>query len=146
MNRSVIFLIIGILVAFVSLTFLYNQKKSDEEMFESIERGQVFYNSKCALCHQENGEGVPGLYPPLRENFCLLDKNKSIDILLYGLSGTNIVNGLPYNEVMHPVMGTDQQLSDVLNFASQAFCNAKPIFTADEVKRRRGRKPMQSNQ
>ena len=30
-----------------------------------MQRGAVLYQTKCLMCHQVSGQGVPPLYPPL---------------------------------------------------------------------------------
>ena len=38
------------------------------ELVPSINRGRILYVANCTLCHQVNGRGVPGTYPPLAES------------------------------------------------------------------------------
>ena len=99
--------------------------------------GKNFYAQKCSLCHQENGEGIEGIYAPLSKSTTLLNKNKSIDILLNGMSGTTIIDGLPYSSVMHPVIGTDEELSEVLNYCLVNFCNQPGTITSHDIALRR---------
>ncbi|MCI0454943.1 MAG: cytochrome c, partial [Candidatus Dadabacteria bacterium] len=50
--------------------------------------GSVVYANICAACHQANGQGVPGAFPPLAGSEWLLkDAETPILIVLHGLQG-----------------------------------------------------------
>jgi len=50
--------------------FLYKQKKKEEgegaQGGENLPDGAELFTTHCASCHQANGEGVPGAFPPLK--------------------------------------------------------------------------------
>ena len=57
----------------------------------------------CQTCHQENGEGLPNLYPPLAGSDLLTgDPSIPIAIILHGMQGEVEVKGQKYNNVMAP--------------------------------------------
>lgn len=62
--------------------------------------GAEIFMYYCMSCHQADGSGVPGMYPPLQKsNWVNGDKNRLIKILLNGLEGEIEVNGETYSIV-----------------------------------------------
>ena len=58
-------------------------------MDELMQEGQRVYNATCAACHMPNGEGLPGVFPALKNSKIVLeDKAAHIDIVLHGKTGT----------------------------------------------------------
>ncbi|MGC9341250.1 MAG: c-type cytochrome, partial [Bacteroidales bacterium] len=53
-----------------------------------LENGEDVYKKHCLACHQTDGSGNPGMYPPL-DNTKMVngDKEELIKIILNGLSG-----------------------------------------------------------
>ena len=47
-----------------------------------------------------DGKGVKGIYPPLANSDYLIDINKTIHSIKYGLKGPIIVKGEKYNFIM----------------------------------------------
>ncbi|MEZ4698744.1 MAG: cytochrome c [Rhodothermales bacterium] len=98
--------------------------------------GQEIYLTRCTSCHQMSGEGVPGVFPPLKESpFVTGDKGRLIRVLLNGLSGEVEVNGVTYSGMMPP-WGSfldDQQVADVLTYIRSNFGNSAEAVTAAEV-------------
>ena len=83
--------------------------------------GAGVYQTNCAACHQANGQGVPGAFPPLAGHAGELLTSQGRDylptVLLYGLQGPIDVQGTTYNGVM-PAWSqlSDEQLAAVVNF------------------------------
>ncbi|MEY3688885.1 MAG: Copper-containing nitrite reductase precursor [Bacteroidota bacterium] len=129
--------IILIISAFASMTYIVSQSIGNYQgniTKNKHAKGEELYNQRCATCHLENGEGVQDLYPPLQSSdFLRNDKSRIINVLLQGLSGPVTVNGIPYNSVMHPVPGTDRDLSEVLNYVYARFGNGEYTFTPEEI-------------
>ncbi len=104
------------------------------------------YATVCAACHQGNGLGVPGAFPPLAGHApTVLARPGGRDYLarlvLYGLHGPITVDGRGYNGAM-PGWGdvrSDQQLADALDHVLMAWGNATALppsfvpFTAAEI-------------
>jgi cytochrome c oxidase subunit 2 len=58
-------------------------------MEESMVLGEKVYNANCAACHMPNGEGLPGVFPALKDSqIALEDQPKHIDVLINGVTGT----------------------------------------------------------
>lgn len=63
--------------------------------------GSTIYNGKCSSCHQPNGQGVPGAFPPLAGSpFVVEDPAIPVRIVLRGLHGPIEVEGSTFNGVM----------------------------------------------
>src|SRR5215468_998154 len=61
--------------------------------------GAVIYTRTCNACHQANGNGLPGQFPPLVKSEWLAEKEpgRIIRIVLNGLNGELNMNGQVYN-------------------------------------------------
>ena len=97
--------------------------------------GEKIYESYCAPCHQLNGKGAEGRFPPLAGTSWIKgDKKKLIDVILNGLEGNIDVNGIGYNGVMpkHAFL-SDDEVASVLTFIRKEFGTAKDSVTSNEV-------------
>ena len=107
----------------------------DDGLKESIERGKGEYQGVCLACHMNNGQGIPGVFPPLAESDYLMeDTDRAIKSLIEGLQGKIVVNGTEYNQVM-PASGLDDQaIADVLNYVMNSWGNdAEKMLTKKKV-------------
>lgn len=98
--------------------------------------GAGVYNSKCAVCHQMDGTGIPGVYPSLvGSEFALGDPELSIKIVLHGFQGPIERNGTRYNGVMQPWKNdlSDQEIADVLTFVRTSWGNSASEISAETV-------------
>lgn len=71
------------------------------------------YSSTCAPCHQAEGQGMPGQFPPLAgSQWVTEDPETPIRVVLLGMTGPIEVGGTTYNGVM-PAQGqlTDEQIA-----------------------------------
>ena len=58
-------------------------------MEELMALGEKVYNANCAACHQQNGQGIPGVFPGLKGSAIALgDVKEHIDIVVNGKAGT----------------------------------------------------------
>ena len=102
--------------------------------------GSQVYASHCASCHQPNGEGVPGAFPPLKGDPVVIDKDptRHIDIVLYGLHGTAI-GGVSYETPMpaHAQVLSDPEIAAVINHERTNWGNNAPTVTPKDVTKMR---------
>ncbi|UZX14670.1 cytochrome c [Thermus sp. PS18] len=117
----------------------------------TAQSGQALYGQYCASCHQANGQGLPGAFPPLAGHVPEILAKKDgrtylLDVVLFGLQGQIKVKGQTYNGSM-PAWGPqlkDDLIAAILNHITTAFSNKPPAgfkpYTADEVKKERARK------
>jgi len=101
---------------------------------ERIKAGEVIYNQTCFACHQANGQGLPGIFPPLAgSDFLMADAKRAIGIVIEGLQGEIVVNNVKYNQVMTPQNLTDEQIANVLTFVMNSWGNEHNPITPAEV-------------
>jgi nitrite reductase (NO-forming) len=101
------------------------------------EKGKQVYMGLCFACHQPDGKGLPGAFPPLAgSDFLLADRDRAVRIVLKGLTGPVTVNGQTLNSAMPPqeAVLTDAQIADVLTFVYNSWGNKGDAFRADQVK------------
>ena len=100
--------------------------------------GAQVYSSRCANCHQSNGQGVSGAFPPLDgTDWVTGDKGRIVRILLHGMQGEVDVQGVTYNGVM-PAWGSqlsDAEIAAVITHVRQSWSNSASEVVADEVRR-----------
>jgi nitrite reductase (NO-forming) len=108
-----------------------------------LERGKQHFLTSCFACHLANGEGIPGVFPPLANaDFLNADKDRAIRIITRGLSGPVTVNGKTYNNVMPPqVQLDDAAVADVLTYVMNSWGNKGGTVTPNDVKRARSENP-----
>lgn len=127
---------IGFLTAliFAVLILLSFQQKPKFDLKASIARGKEIYSAQCISCHQEQGEGIEDIYPPLaKSDYLMADKNRSIEQVIRGISGEMKVNGKLYNSAMSGFDLTDEEVSDVLNYIRNSWNNKGTAVTPEEV-------------
>lgn len=111
------------------------QSKPGFDLKASTARGKEVYIAYCVSCHMENGEGVPDVFPPVaKSDYLMADKKRSIQQVLYGITGEIKVNGKTYNTDMTGFDLSDQEVSDVLNYIRNSFGNKGGAVTPAEVK------------
>lgn len=100
--------------------------------------GKRVYTNICMTCHQADGKGQAGVYPPLAgSEWVMGNEERIIRIVLHGLNGPIMVEGKEYNNVMTP-LGTvlkDEQVANVLSYIRQEWGNSAPDVSADTVAR-----------
>lgn len=68
---------------------------------DPVAAGKVVYENNCLSCHQANGQGVPGVFPPLVGSEWVVGSPETlVQIILYGLQGPLQVAGTNYNGAM----------------------------------------------
>ncbi len=132
--------LVALMGAFVlfSAAALYNPEnaQADFAVLSPMEDGQEIYMTRCMSCHQTNGEGVQGGFPPLAESeYVSGDKGVVIRMILGGLSGEIEVKGTTYSGMMPPWGGflNDEQIAQVLTYVRSSFGNDADAVTVEEV-------------
>ena len=107
--------------------------------------GSSIFATNCAACHQLNGQGVPGVYPPLKDtvgDYVRVPAGRVYlaHVVSFGMTGTIASQDKTYNGVMQPrAQLSDADVADVLNHVLTEL-NAAVLpkgflrFTAEEVK------------
>ncbi|HEX4854889.1 cytochrome D1 domain-containing protein [Arenimonas sp.] len=99
------------------------------------EAGEAGYLANCAACHQANGAGLAGAFPPLKDSDWIeKDPNAALNAVLAGLNGKITVNGQEYNAVM-PAMSHlgDADIAAILNHVMHKLNDSDVRFTPAQV-------------
>lgn len=98
--------------------------------------GEKIYDIYCATCHQKDGKGASGRFPPLAgTDWVTGDKTRLIALVLNGLEGSITVNGETFINAMpqHSFL-SDEETANVLSYIRQNFGNKASAIRPDEVK------------
>jgi len=108
-----------------------------------VQAGRSLFAGTCSVCHQANGEGLPGVFPPLaKSDFLATDPARAIDVVLRGLTGKVAVNGTDYNSVMPPMNQlNDDEVANILTYVLNSWGNAGGRISTGQVKKARDAKP-----
>lgn len=107
---------------------------AEKTLPEKIEHGKIVYGSTCFACHQAEGQGITGVFPPLaKADYLNEDVNRAIQIVLFGKSGEITVNGEKYNNIMPKQNLTDEEVADVLTYIYNSWGNNKTEITPQMV-------------
>jgi nitrite reductase (NO-forming) len=104
---------------------------------QQIKAGAALYKGTCSVCHQDNGEGLPDVFPPLaKADYLMADARRAIEIVLNGLSGPVTVNGRRYNSVMPPMSQlNDDEVANILTYSMNSWGNSADAIKPAEVAR-----------
>jgi nitrite reductase (NO-forming) len=111
-----------------------NSTPTSQNNSKTPESGEAIYKRTCLVCHQPNGEGVPGTFPPLAKSDFLIDRENTISQVINGKMGELTVNGVKYNNIMPPQILNDDEIAAVLTYVYANFGNTGKPVTADDVK------------
>lgn len=104
---------------------------------ERVRMGAMVYTQVCQACHQANGEGIPGAFPPLAKADYLKNVGASIHAVIKGLQGEITVNGVKYNGVMPAQNLSNEEVANVMTYVYNNFGNDGTVVTPDMVQAQR---------
>jgi len=88
--------------------------------------GRAIFNVQCVVCHQPDGKGVPGNFPPLARNpDIFLTRDFPARVVLFGMSGKINVLGQAIDGTMPPLGDVleDEEIAAVVTYVRGAFGN-----------------------
>jgi len=100
-----------------------------------VAAGAKVFEVTCMACHQADGKGLPGAFPPLAgSDYLLGDKERAVGVVVRGLDGEVVVNGVKFNSIM-PAMTqlSDQEIADALTYAMNSWGNDGGAVTVSQV-------------
>ena len=113
------------------------QATQQQAELSPAERGKKIFAANCQTCHQANGLGVAGQYPPLAgSEFTTGGSRRMGMIVLKGLQGPVTVKGQQYGSaVMQPwdKTLTDQKIADVMTYERSEWGNNASPVTAEQI-------------
>ena len=98
--------------------------------------GERLYLTHCSACHQVSGEGLPGVFPPLKGSGVVNkdDATKHIHVVLDGMEGAR-AGGVVYASAMPPFAGmlSDAEIAGIIDYERSAWGNHGIPVTAAQV-------------
>jgi len=102
-----------------------NGEGGSEEEFLWKELGSKVYSRSCAACHQQDGEGIPGAFPPLADNaFVQSQPSEVIRTIYNGRGGMPSFSGDLSNE----------ELAAVISYIRNTWGNEAEPTEPDDVR------------
>ncbi|HEY5951784.1 MAG TPA: copper-containing nitrite reductase [Kofleriaceae bacterium] len=111
---------------------------------QRAELGASTYARICAACHQAQGQGLPGTFPPLAKSDYLASTapDKLVGHLVHGLQGPLTVNGAAFNGVMPPLSFlTDEEIAGALTYVRSSWGNSLSAVKPETVAKVRTQQP-----
>jgi len=102
----------------------------------------------CSTCHQGNGEGMAGVFPPLaKSDYIAADPKHVPTVILHGLQGPVTVNGTDYNSIMPPMNQlTDDEVANISTYVLNSWGNPGGHVTKAEAAEIRKLKPANASE
>ena len=99
--------------------------------------GKKIYETRCLVCHQSDGGGVPNMNPPLdgASNVNGKDIARLVKIIRNGYDERIALDGMYYNNAMtaNPDLKEDA-IADVLSYIRTSWSNKAGVVTISQVK------------
>jgi len=84
--------------------------------------GEKIYKEKCVACHQADGNGLKGAFPPLKNSdYLKADPKRGINQVLNGSNEEMTVNGEVYKIPMPVQVTTKEDALAVINYVLKEF-------------------------
>lgn len=109
---------------------------SGDDLAVLMDKGKQTYTTTCQACHQANGAGIPGAFPPLSESDWVNGPPKRmVAILLHGLQGEIVVKGQKFQGVMPPFKDQlkSEDIAAVATYVRNSFGNKASLVSTAMV-------------
>ena len=107
---------------------------------QGLDKGKAAYLANCASCHQPDGKGMTGVFPPLaKSDFLKKPYTDAVKMVIEGGSGKLVVNDVEYNNVM-PAMShiSNEDIANIVNYIVNNWGNPGGSISAADVAKIRG--------
>ena len=117
--------------------FLYKKEEKKESGSTQTKElnGTTLYTANCQSCHQQNGEGLKGAFPPLKGSKIVLDDNPEImiDIIMNGYNGRAAegFGAMPPVGTMNKLSA--EEITAIMNHEKTSWGNDAKKISSDEV-------------
>jgi nitrite reductase (NO-forming) len=118
-------------------------KTGDLSTEEQINAGKALFAGTCSTCHQPEGQGMEGVFPPLaKSDYIAGDPKRVPTAILHGLVGKVTVNGKEYDSNMPPMNQlTDDEVANISTYVLNSWGNPGGRVTKEEAAQIRQQKP-----
>jgi len=115
---------------------------------DQVKAGQALFAGTCSTCHQPEGQGMEGVFPPLaKSDYIAADPKRVPNAILHGLVGKVTVNGKDYNSNMPPMNQlTDDEVANIATYVLNSWGNPGGRVTKDEAAAIRAAKPANASE
>jgi cytochrome c oxidase cbb3-type subunit 2 len=119
--------------------FLYKQEKKKTDAASGGNDGGLdgaaLYTTNCQGCHQANGEGLKGAFPPLKGSSIVLDDNPEIflGIIMKGYDAREEYGVMPAVGTNNNL--TPEEVTAIMNHERTSWGNGAKKLSVDEVKK-----------
>lgn len=116
--------------------FLYKREEKQEANTDSKDLdGVALYTANCQSCHQANGEGLPGAFPPLKGSSIVLDDNpeRMVDIIMNGYDARpeyGVMAAVGTNSNLTP-----EEVTAIMNHEKTSWGNEAKKVSVEEVRK-----------
>ncbi len=119
--------------------FLYKRKVQEAAADGAAAEldGSALYATHCQACHQENGEGLAGAFPPLKGSSIVLADNVDlfVEIVMKGYSGRES-EGFGVMPAVGDNAGlTAEEVTAIMNHERTSWGNSAKKITTEEVRK-----------
>ena len=123
-------------------------KTGDLTVEEQIDAGKALFAGTCSTCHQPEGQGMEGVFPPLaKSDYIAADPKRVPNAILHGLVGPVTVNGKDYNSNMPPMSQlTDDEVANISTYVLNSWGNPGGRVTKEEAAAIRAQKPANASE
>jgi mono/diheme cytochrome c family protein len=105
---------------------------------QNLINGKKIFETRCLVCHQSDGGGVPNMNPPLDGSTNVNGKDiaRLVKIIQNGYDERVALDGMYYNNAMtgNPDLKEDA-IADVLSYIRNTWSNKAGLVTITEVKK-----------
>lgn len=134
-----------------NVQFIPSEKSDGKQVANDVSKnskpqldGEKLYVTTCAPCHQPNGKGLTGAFPPLAGSPIVNDKDPQMMIKII-LEGYNSRPGFAQMPGFYSQL-SNEQISAIMNHERSSWGNNAPSVTAEEVKKIREMVDQDKNQ
>lgn len=141
-RNSAMILLLALLIACSSSTSEHTDKESattdrrtEIRLQQYMVQGKSLYQLHCANCHQQDGQGLAQLYPPLaKADYLMDDLERAACIIKNGMTGEITVNGIKFNQAMPANQNlTPIEIAEIVTYISNSWGNDAGLTSTRKV-------------
>jgi cytochrome c551 len=110
------------------------EREAEQRFRQYWVQGRILYKQHCIGCHQNSGEGMAQLIPPLDGADYLQNKEAVICVIRHGMQGPVVVNGIEYSGIMpaNPQL-RPLEIAEIATYILNSWSNQEGFVSTPEV-------------